>query len=81
MLEPEPLSHFLDLALQGTRLRRIALEHLDGDWNALAIAEQTHEDLEFVGASFLAVAELPKLTLLALEPDRGQVVEQQGTIR
>ena len=77
MAEAEALTQFFDLGGQSHRIGRIALEDFDGNGSALAVAEQSVNDLQLPLFSVAGVAQAGERTGVPLEVAARKVVENQ----
>jgi hypothetical protein len=71
----------LHLGGEGHRVGGVALEHFDRDRAALAVAEQTIDDLEPVRTVVAAVAEPAQRAAAPFEIGRAHVIEHQRAVR
>jgi len=78
-LDAKAILHFLDLAFHGGGVGRVALEDLNRHGTPVRSTKQSDHDLQFVGLSVPAVAELRQGAGPALEVGGGDVVEYEGS--
>jgi hypothetical protein len=78
--EGEALLDLGHLVGQRARIGGRAVEHLDGDRAAVAVAQQAVDDLRLVLAVVTAVAESGEFALAALQVGGADVVEHEGAL-
>jgi hypothetical protein len=79
-IQLKALLELADLRTERGRVGRIAVEHLNGDRQALARAQQAIDDLPPIGAMVTAVAKPRQRTFAALEIGGAHIVEHERAI-
>ena len=80
VLQAKAALQFLDLSRQRGGIAGVALEHLDGDRPAVAVAQQAVDDLQPVRTVITAVAVLSQLAAAAFQVGRADVVQHQHAV-
>ena len=77
-LDAETLLELGHLRGHGSRVSRVALEHLHGDRAALGGAHQAKDDLRVVALAIARMATSGQLAAAPSQPGGGEVIEHQG---
>ena len=80
VLQAKAALQFLDLSRQRGGIAGVALEHLDGDRPAVAVAQQAVDDLQPVRTVITAVTVLSQWAAAAFQVARADIVQHQHAV-